>query len=431
MNDRRKFNKYIVFWLTQSLSELGSSMTSFALVIWAYGQTGSALSVSLMTFCSYVPFVIVSLFAGSFLDRHKKKSVLLLSDTFAAVCTIAVCLLALWGKLEIWHIYLVNILIGFMNAFQSPALSVSLGILVPKEYRSRASGMSSFSSNLITVVTPMLAAALFSFGGLKGILLIDLLTFLLGAGILFFFISIPEASLKEQIGEKQGPFTGFLWGWRFLKAHKGILYIILSMSMLNFFSRLTYENILSPMILARSQSSSVLGIVTGILGAGGILGGILVSLLKLPKDNQKVMYLSAALSFLFGDITMGLGQNVYIWSLGALFASVPIPFILAAQNVMIYHRIPAEIQGRIFAVRNALQFGTIPVGILLGGFLADYVFEPFMESNIPLALFLTGVTGEAPGKGMAVMFLCTGILGFSFSIFWMRNRHIREISRTD
>ena len=136
MNDRRKFNKYIVFWLTQSLSELGSSMTSFALVIWAYGQTGSALSVSLMTFCSYVPFVIVSLFAGSFLDRHKKKSVLLLSDTFAAVCTIAVCLLALWGKLEIWHIYLVNILIGFMNAFQSPALSVSLGILVPEEYRS-------------------------------------------------------------------------------------------------------------------------------------------------------------------------------------------------------------------------------------------------------------------------------------------------------
>ena len=85
MNDRRKFNKYIVFWLTQSLSELGSSMTSFALVIWAYGQTCSALSVSLMTFCSYVPFVIVSLFAGSFLDSHKKKSVLLLSDTFAAV----------------------------------------------------------------------------------------------------------------------------------------------------------------------------------------------------------------------------------------------------------------------------------------------------------------------------------------------------------
>ncbi len=222
MNDRRKFNKYIVFWLTQSLSELGSSMTSFALVIWAYGQTGSALSVSLMTFCSYVPFVIVSLFAGSFLDRHKKKSVLLLSDTFAAVCTIAVCLLALWKKLEIWHIYLVNILIGFMNAFQSPALSVSLGILVPEEYRSRASGMSSFSSNLITVVTPMLAAALFSFGGLKGILLIDLLAFLFGnAGILFFFISIPEASLKEQIGEKQGPFNRFSPGQEIFESTQG------------------------------------------------------------------------------------------------------------------------------------------------------------------------------------------------------------------
>lgn len=74
--------------------------------------------------------------------------------------------------------------------------------------------------------------------------------------------------------------------------------------------------------------------------------------------------------------------------------------------------IPQDMQGRIFAVRNAIQYCTIPTGILLGGFLADYVLEPFMrtEGRLPAVLHL--LTGEEAGSGMAVSFLCTGILGF-------------------
>jgi DHA3 family macrolide efflux protein-like MFS transporter len=127
---------------------------------------------------------------------------------------------------------------------------------------------------------------------------------------------------------------------------------------------------------------------------------------------------------------MGIGRNLYIWSLAAIFASLPIPFIGAAQNVILYRHIPSGLQGRIFAVRNALQYSTIPIGILLGGFLADYVFEPFMASHAPLAKALGRLTGNTPGSGMAVMFLCTGILGFFFSILWLRNREIKKISQT-
>ena len=69
-----KFRNFIIFWLSQSVSQLGSSMTGFALSIWAYKQTSSAMSVSLMTFFSYVPYIIVSVFAGAFIDTHKKKT---------------------------------------------------------------------------------------------------------------------------------------------------------------------------------------------------------------------------------------------------------------------------------------------------------------------------------------------------------------------
>lgn len=75
-----KFRKYIILWLSQSISGLGSSITGFALVLWAYGQSHSAMSVSLMSFCNYVPYVIISLFVGDFIDRHKKKTIMLVSD---------------------------------------------------------------------------------------------------------------------------------------------------------------------------------------------------------------------------------------------------------------------------------------------------------------------------------------------------------------
>ena len=80
------FKKYIILWLSQSVSQLGSALTSFALILWAYEQHGSALAVSLMAFCNYVPYVLVGLIAGAFVDRHSKKQIMLAADTIAAVC---------------------------------------------------------------------------------------------------------------------------------------------------------------------------------------------------------------------------------------------------------------------------------------------------------------------------------------------------------
>lgn len=113
--------KYIVFWLSQSLSQLGSAMTSFTLILWAYEQNGSAMPVSLMSFFNYVPYIIASVFAGSFVDSHSKKKIMLASDSIAALCSDGVFVLSISGGLQIWNIYLVNFITGFMNAFQGPA----------------------------------------------------------------------------------------------------------------------------------------------------------------------------------------------------------------------------------------------------------------------------------------------------------------------
>lgn len=424
--EEKSFQKYIILWLSQSVSGLGSSMTGFALVLWAYGQSHSAMSVSLMSFCNYVPYVFLSLFVGSFIDRHKKKTIMLVSDSIAAAGSLAVLAFLFAGCLEVWNIYAINAVIGITNAFQQPASAVATGRLVPKEKISNVSGMNSFSNNLIVVFSPMLAAFLFAAGGLPLILLIDLASFVFAFCILLFFISIPEQAQEKKYSS---PFAGMMEGFDFLKKEKGIFYIMLTMALINFCSRLTYENILSPMILARSSGNSiVLGTVNACMGIGGIAGGIIVSVKKESRHKAVAIYVPAALSFLFGDLMMAIGKNVFWWSVAAVAASLPIPFIQASQNTILYRKIPAVMQGRVFAVRNAIQYSTIPVGIILGGYLADYVFEPFMVSGNRLAELLGILVGSSAGSGMAAMFLCTGISGFAVSMASCFNREIKKLN---
>lgn len=418
----KNFRRYIIFWLSQSISQLGSSMTGFALILWIFGLNGSAMTVSLLTFFWYVPNIILSLFSGAVVDRFSKKKLMLITDSISAVCSVAVLALNATGGLEVWHIYLVNFVIGAMNAFQAPASSVATGQLVPKERIAQVSGMNSFASNLNTVVSPVLAAALFAFGGLRLILAVDLASFVFAFFVLAVLIKIPESRAYD--GKRQSIFSGCAEGFRFLRQNEGIFMIIATLAALNFFSALTYENILSPMILSRSGgSSAALGIVNAATGIGGILGGIIVAGGRFSKDNIKMIYVSAGLSFLLGDILMGLGRNTLIWAVAGLAACLPIPFINAGQNVILYKNVPENMQGRVFAVRNSLQFFTIPVGILLGGFLADYVFEPFMQAESGAAEIFRRIVGGGAGSGMALMFLCTGTLGsiFSFTLYHQKD----------
>lgn len=125
---------------------------------------------------------------------------------------------------------------------------------------------------------------------------------------------------------------------------------------------------------------------------------------------------------------MAIGRNIFCWSAAVAAASLPIPFIMANQNTILYQKIPVSLQGRVFAVRNAIQYSTIPFGIILGGYLADYVFEPFMSSGNKASAVLGKIVGNHAGSGMAVMFLCTGICGFAVSMISCFNQEIKKLN---
>ncbi|MBP3520636.1 MAG: MFS transporter, partial [Oscillospiraceae bacterium] len=139
----------LLLWLTQALSNLGSAMTNFALVVWSYGQYGSALTTALLTVCAYAPYVVLSIFAGALSDRWDKKKTMLLCDALAALCTVGVLVLLATGNLKIWHLYLNNALNGLMNTVQQPASEVAVTLLTPRAHYQRMGGLQAFSRSLV------------------------------------------------------------------------------------------------------------------------------------------------------------------------------------------------------------------------------------------------------------------------------------------
>ena len=169
----RELRSFLILWLTQSFSALGSAMTGFALIIWSYQAKGSALTTALLSVCSYGPYVLMSIFAGAISDRLNRKVVMLVCDTFAALSTVVTMVLLRGGHLEIWHLYLLNALNGLMNTVQQPASDVATTLLIPRKYYQMASGMRSFSNSLVNILTPALATAILTLLGLEAVMLFD------------------------------------------------------------------------------------------------------------------------------------------------------------------------------------------------------------------------------------------------------------------
>ena len=423
----RDLRVFLILWFSQSLSQIGSAMTALALVIYAYRETGSATAVTLLTASAAIPYTLVSFFAGPLVDRLPKKALMLTADSAAACCTLAVLLLHAADRLEIPFLYGINFGIGLANAFQRPASNVAVTLLVKPEYYTRVGGFQSLADLVQAVAAPLGAATLLAFGGLASVLAVDLAAFVFAFAALALAVPVPERRPADS-----GAFRFFAEcreGWRFLRRNRPLLTLLIFMAQVNLLASLSYFSILPAMILARTGGSELmLGIVNAVIGAGGIAGGCLVALLPPPRNRVRVIFLGCAVSFLAGDPFFAAGRSLVFWIPAALLGNLPLPFVIACDLAIFRAKVPVAMQGRIFALRSALQFGTMPLGYLAGGLLADRVFEPFMAGGSAGAKLLEHIVGGGPGSGMAVMFLLSGTAGVAASLLFCRVRGLASLN---
>ncbi|MDE6779940.1 MAG: MFS transporter [Ruminococcus sp.] len=413
---------FFILWITQSFSAFGSAMTSFALVIWIYQNSGSALAAAMLMVCSYTPYVVMSIFAGAVSDKWNKKAVMLVCDSFSALCTVAVMVLLKNNRLQVGHLYIMNTLNGFMNTVQQPASDVAITLLTPEKYYQKISGLRSFSNSLVTVFTPVFASALMAYAGIEAVILFDLSTFATAFVVLLLFIKIPEAYKKNQKPESfmHSIKSGFL----FLKANKGIMWLIFFLSAINFIASV-YEAVLPAMILSK-ENETVLGAVNTCVGIASLAGSIIVTFMPEPQNRVRIICSCLFFSMSTENFMLAFSDNPVIWCIGAICGWICIPLMNANMDVIFRTHIPSDMQGRIYSVRNTLQFFTIPLGYFSGGLLLDRVFEPFVSGASDNFLIRT-FFGTEKGDGASLLFFAAGIAGVIICLVFSRSRHIRKM----
>ncbi len=412
---------FIIVWLGQLVSMLGTSMARFALIIWVWEQTGEATSLVLIGIFSTAPALALQLVAGTLVDRWDRRRVMMVADTAAGLSTLAILLLYSANGLQIWHLYAASAVVGAAGTFQYLAYSTAITTLLPKAHYARATGMVTLAQYASVIGAPVLAGILLGVIGISGILLIDVVTFVVAVGaLLAVYIPPPEASPSEA---QSSLLRNSLFGFRYITARPGLLGLTLIYFAFSMAESLGYP-LIAPMILARTGSDEVtLGTVQGMLGVGGVLGGVLISVWGGPKRRIHAILIGLMLTGLLGDALMGLGRSLPVWLVAAFFLEVFIPTILGTSQSIWQSKVPPDMQGRVFATRGLITSIAEPVSMALAGVLADRVLEPGMLPGGLLVRTFGGLVGTGAGAGMALLLVfcgvacaLVGIAGYAFGV---------------
>ena len=424
MGNNRKLRDFYILWSTQSLSQLGSAMTSFALTLWLFDQTGSALSTAALTICTYAPYVVMSIFAGAITDKYDKKKTMLVCDALAALTTVLVFILYRTDALSMWHLYVINAFSGLMNTVQQPASEVANTLVVPKEHYQKTSALHSLSRSLITIGNPLLAAALYGLAGLDTVIAVDLATFAVAFLALLLFVRLP--AVKTETGKQEKVMKLAKEGLRFLKTHPLILDVILFMSGVNLVAS-AFDAVLPALVIPR-YGDSVLGIVTSCSGIAMVLGSMLATAMPKPRNRVRVIYLTMLFSLGTENFLLAFSRSPVLWCAGQIIGWILVPVMSANQNVIMRNNIPVKLQGRVYACRNTMQFFTIPIGLALGGFMVDHLCEPFMEAYGADG-WLALLFGSGKGSGASLMMFVLGVAGAVLCL--VMGRRLKRYRYTD
>ena len=420
----RTMRTFMVIWLGQLISMVGSGLTSFALGVWTYQQTQQATPFALTVFLSTVPRLLLMPLAGSLADRWNRKRLMLLADTGSALVTLAAVLLLATQGLQVWHVYLMALADAVFAAFQEPAYTASITMLVPKENLARASGLGQLSQAVEMLIAPVLAGALFGFIGLRGIILIDFLTYFFALGALLW-AHIPQPAPERQTAPpRHQVWEDMAFGWRYLRARPGLFGLLLYFALVNFTVNLATV-LTGPLVLAR-YSAAALGGVQLALGVGMLAGSIALSAWGGPKRRSLGIIGFIALGGV-GLLITGLNPALVFPAVGLFVLVAAVPMAAGPSQAIFQSKVAPEVQGRVFAMRSLISRSMMPLAFLLAGPLADRVFEPLMQPGGALAGSLGALLGTGAGRGVGLMFVLAAILLLGASLAAYLNPRIRHV----
>lgn len=361
---------FAILWGGQATSLFGTRIVRFALVWWVTDLTGSATMLALATIMSLLPQVFVAPFAGSYVDRTSRRRVMIVADSLTALSILGLSFLFALGIVEIWHLFVVMFIGALFGAFHFPAMQASTTMMVPRKHLARVGGMNQALNGASNIVAPPLGAVFYALWPMQSILMIDVSTAIF-AVFCIAIITIPQP-IRERAIEETSVLSDMKEGFVFLKGWRGGLLLVILAMLLNFIAAPAFN--LSPILVKNyfSGGAEELAILESFGAIGMVIGAVLLSIWGGTK--KKIVTALGALT-LEGVVTTMIGlvpaDSFYVAVI--LFAGVSFlnPIVNGALIAIFQATIPPEKQGRVFALIISGATAMMPIGLAIGGPVAD------------------------------------------------------------
>lgn len=414
---------FLIVWLGQLVSQVGSAMTGFALVIYVYQTTGSVTRLAVVLLSVNLPAVLLAPLAGVVVDRSDRRLVMMGADAVAALSTLSMALLFFLGSLEYWQIIAAGAAASGAGAFQEPAYRAALPTLVAKHDLGRANGLVEMAPAIGTLVAPAIAGALLLLAGLGTVLVVDFATFLV-AVLSLTFVAFPIVVAQDR--DRTSALVEARAGFRYLRDRSGLLGLLWVFAGMNLV--LTLANVLwIPAFLAFTNEAALGGLLSAIGGAM-IAGSVVMGAWGGPRHRIAGIMGFMAVGGL-GLVIAGLRPSLWVAGGGALLLMFVVPIVNGTSHALWQTKVDLDIQGRVFSTRRMVAQIATPIGFLSAGPLADGVFEPLLMPDGALASSLGRLVGTGPGRGSALLISVTGLLTMAMSLVgWLapRIRHLES-----
>lgn len=416
---------YMIVWVGYFVSTLGSVLVAFALSVTVYQETGSVSRYTLINIVTLIPNLLMTPLVGVLADRFDRRRILITCGLGSALLNGVLFTVVSQEPYNLWYIYPVLMCNACVNAFVWPTFSAATTLMVRKEDLGRASGLSQIGSSVSSIIGPTLAALLMVSIGLKGIVLLNLSSYLVPTAILLL-IRIPHPK-KSKEGERD---KGSLWkeaisGWTFIRERPALFQLLITFASINLC--MAFVHILMTPLILSFASPLALGLVLAVAGLGTLVGSIVMAVWGGPKRGR-IKLVFALLAYCSALLLLaGFKPNVTLVASGAFFFVLAFPIIAGCVKVIWQSKVPPDIQGRVFAMRRVIAVSTMPFALMVAGPLADDVLEPLMAVDGPLAESIGQIIGTGPGRGIGLLFIGLAFVLFTLVMLALRSKPLLTI----
>jgi DHA3 family macrolide efflux protein-like MFS transporter len=413
--------KVYFLWFGQTLSWTGSAMSFFAIGVWIFETTGRASALSTILFTVGIVGVVTGPFGGVLADRFPRKQLIISFDLVIAFLMCVIGYFAINDQLTIAMLIPFALAFGIFEIAHWTTWSAFLGDVVKKQHVTKISALFESAEAFSVLLGPIGGALIYSYFGLSGVILVDLITCFIGIVTISLFKS------KKQIKKNQLSFKNiysdlheaYVW----LKNQKGLLTLVSILSISNFFWGFT--TVLLPPIVLTFSDARGLGIIESTIGLAFLVGSIIsLRYSEYLQGNIKLAIqcgLLGGISLIFGS----LRPSIFLLCVFGIISGVSgtVQYTISSGAWLAITN--SDIRGRVLALRGTIAQMLRPIGVLIAGPLGDYLEFSFYPDNIEL---LSPIIGTGPGRGYALLFLLVGILYICVWLINYQNKNLKSLS---